>query len=340
MSESVERSLPRTQLVLHAAPFVRTGTTTGGLMRDVLLALVPAVAAAIYHFGSTALLTLLAATAGVVAAELMFNPRKPRAASLYDGSALLTGLLLGLTLPPGLPLWMAFVGGLVAVGIGKMAFGGLGQNLFNPALVGRAFLQAAFPTAMTTWTAPDGRLELRAEALSVPLLKGVDAVSAATPLAQMKFESLAAGTTELLTGSVAGSLGETSAAAILLGGLYLLARRAYDWRIPVSILGTVAAMSAIFWVIDPSAYPSPWFMLLSGGLLFGAIFMATDPVTSPTAPKATWLFGLGVGVIVVLVRLWGGLPEGVMYAILLMNAATPLLERYFQPTPFGRGRAP
>lgn len=339
MSESIQRSVPA-QLILHAAPFVRTGTTTGGLMRDVIIALVPTIAAAIYHFGTNAILEILAATAGVLAAEMMFNTKKPAAASLKDGSALLTGLLLGLILPPGLPLWMAFVGGLVGVGIGKMAFGGLGQNLFNPALVGRAFLQAAFPTAMTTWAAPDGSLAVRPESLSVPLLKGVDAVSTATPLAMMKFEQTAAATQDLLTGTVAGSLGETSAAAILLGGVYLLARRAFDWRIPVSILGTVIVFSGILWLIDPTAHATPWFMLLSGGLLFGAIFMATDPVTSPTAPKATWLFGLGVGVVVVLVRRWGGLPEGVMYAILLMNAATPLLERFYQPTPFGRGGRP
>jgi len=337
MSSPLHRAAegPRS-LILHAAPFVRTPVTTRGLMYDVLLALSLVLVAAVYHFGLSAITGVLVATLGALLAELLFTPLRPRLQCLSDGSGLLTGVLLGLTLPPGLPLWMAFVGGIVAIGIGKVAFGGLGQNLFNPALVGRAFLQAAFPTAMTSWVLPDGLMKMRPEALALPLLKSVDAVTTASPLARMKFEQLAAPTTDLMLGSVPGSLGETSALAIIIGGLYLLIRRGLDWRIPVSILGTVALLSGLFWLIDPSVYPSPGFMLLSGGLMFGAVFMATDPVCSPTAPLATWLFGVGVGVVVVLVRLWGGLPEGVMYGILLMNAATPLLERFFQPRPFGR----
>jgi electron transport complex protein RnfD len=327
-------------LILHASPFVRTPVTTGGLMRDVLIALVPVWGVAIYTFGLSAILEVLVASVGVVGAEVMFTQRRPRTASLKDGSALLTGLILGLTLPPGLPLWMALVGGLVAGGVGKMVFGGLGHNLFNPALVGRAFLQAAFPTAMTTWAAPDGAWSLRPESLAAPMLHGVDAVTAATPLARMKFEHAATPSLDLLLGQTPGSLGETSALVIGLAALYLIARRALDWRIPASILLTVALFSGALYLIDPAAHPTPWFMLMSGGLLFGAVFMATDPVTSPTAPKATWLFGLGIGVVVVLVRRWGGLPEGVMYAILLMNGAAPLLERFFQPRPFGRGGSP
>lgn len=339
MSESLQRpSLRGGALLLHAAPFVRTHVTTKGLMQDVLLALAPAIIAAVYHFGLSAMAELLMATIGAVTAEVLFNPVRPRTRSLGDGTAVLTGVILGLTLPPGLPLWMAFVGGLVSVGLGKIAFGGLGQNLFNPALVGRAFLQAAFPTAMTTWVAPDRLMALRPQSLSLPLVKGIDALTTASPLARMKFEHFAASSTDLLVGHVPGSLGETSALAILLGGLYLLLRRGFDWRIPASIFSTVFLLSGLFWLIDASAYPSPIFMLLSGGLMFGAIFMATDPVSSPTAPKATWLFGFGVGLVVVLVRLWGGLPEGVMYGILLMNGATPLLERFFQPKPFGRRR--
>ena len=327
-------------LVLHASPFVRTGATTGGLMRDVIFALLPVLGAAVWNFGLSALMEVAVATLGVVAAEVLFTTGRPRTRSLRDGSAILTGLLLGLTLPPGLPLWMAAVGGLVAGGVGKMVFGGLGHNLFNPALVGRAFLQAAFPTAMTTWAPPDGSWALRAEALSLPMLHGVDAVTAATPLAQMKFEHLATPSMDLLLGQTAGSLGETSALVIALAAVFLIARRALDWRIPVAILITVVVFSGVLHLIAPEVHPTPWFMLMSGGLLFGSVFMATDPVTSPTAPKATWLFGVGVGVIVVLVRRWGGLPEGVMYAILLMNGATPLLERFFQPRPFGRGGKP
>ncbi|MCB9652465.1 MAG: RnfABCDGE type electron transport complex subunit D [Deltaproteobacteria bacterium] len=324
-------------LILHASPFVRTPVTTGRIMRDVILALIPVLGAAIYNFGLSAIMEVMVATIGVVGAEVMFTTRRPRTASLGDGSALLTGIILGLTLPPGLPLWMALVGGLVAGGVGKMVFGGLGHNLFNPALVGRAFLQAAFPTAMTTWAPPDGSWAARPEALSVPMLHGVDAVTAATPLARMKFEHVAAPTLDLFTGQTPGSLGETSALIIALAAIYLIARRAMDWRIPASILLTVVVFSGALYLINPEVHPTPWFMLMSGGLLFGSVFMATDPVTSPTAPKATWLFGVGVGVVVVLVRRWGGLPEGVMYAILLMNGATPLLERFFQPRPFGRG---
>ncbi|HEX6203852.1 MAG TPA: RnfABCDGE type electron transport complex subunit D, partial [Thermoanaerobaculia bacterium] len=246
---------------------------------------------------------------------------------------------LGLTLPPSFPLWMAFLGGVVAIALGKLAWGGLGHNLFNPALVGRAFLQAAFPIAITTWVPPGGPLALYRGNFALPfLLPPPDAVTGASPLNLMKFEGLREASAGLALGGVPGSLGETSAVAILLGGLYLLARRAFDWRIPAGILATVAAASAALHLIDPGRYPTASFMLLSGGLLFGTVYMATDPVTSPIAPRGAWLFAIGVGLIVVLIRLWGGLPEGVMYAILIMNAATPLIERVTQPRAFGHLR--
>ena len=311
-------------------------------MRDIIYALVPVILAAIWFFGLSAILILLSATAGAMLTEWRLAPHSRRGESLSDGSALLTGLLLGLILPPGIPLWMAFLGGVTGIGLGKLVWGGLGHNLFNPALVGRAFLQAAVPTVLTTWAmhgGPSDFFSLHGANLAIPLLQGgVDAVSTATPLSLMKFDHQATPVALLLSGSTAGSLGETSAGLIILSGLWLGFRRMFDWRIPVSILLAVVLFSGIFFLIAPDKYPSPIFMLLSGGLMFGTVFMATDPVTSPLAPRAAWIFGGGIGVLVVLIRVWGGLPEGVMYAILLMNAATPLLDRAIQPRVFGRGR--
>jgi electron transport complex protein RnfD len=235
---------------------------------------------------------------------------------------------------------MAFVGGVAAIGLGKLIWGGLGHNLFNPALVGRAFLQAAFPTALTTWHTPGDPLSLRGATFALPFLQAgkVDGTTAATPLNLMREELTPS--IELLTGDVAGSVGETSAGVILVAGLYLLVRRALDYRIPAAMLLSVGLFSGVLHLAAPDRYPPPLFMLLAGSLLYGAVFMATDPVTTPLAPRGAWIFGLGVGVLVVLIRIWGSLPEGVMYAILLMNAATPLLDRVTQPRVFGRGRKP
>ena len=307
-------------------------------MYEVLITLVPIMIAAIYYFGLGAFAIMVTAILGCVVTEWVFDSSGSKGKSLRDGSALLTGILLALTLPPGFPLWMAFLGGVVAIGMGKMIWGGLGQNVFNPALVGRAFLQAAFPTAITTWSPPDGRyLALRGTNAAVPFYQGqnVDGISGATPLAQMKFEHTAANTMDLLLGSTGGSLGETAAILFILVGIYLIVRKIINWRIPVSILLTVTILSGIFWFIDPEIYPSPVFMILSGGLLLGTVYMATDLVTSPITPKGLWIYGFGIGALVVLIRLWGGLPEGVMYAILLMNASTPLINRFTKIKPYG-----
>lgn len=334
---------PTPRLVVQTSPFLRQGVTTPGLMGDVLLALLPVVGAAVWVFGLAALLVLAAATAGSVVTEWLVSRAAGRG-SLGDRTALLTGVILGLTLPPAFPLWMAFLGGVAGIGLGKLIWGGLGDNLFNPALVGRAFLQAAFPIAVTTWTPPGGLWGFSPRLFALPLMQAPepaavpDAVTTATPLNLMKFAHQATPVEDLFSGQIAGSLGETSALIILLAGVFLWARRAFDWRIPVSILLSVAAFSGVLWVVSPERYPSPVFMLLSGGLMFGAVFMATDPVTSPLAPRGAWLFGAGIGALVVLIRLWGGLPEGVMYAILLMNAATPLIERVTQPRVFGHGK--
>jgi len=320
------------RLVVQAAPFLRPQVSTPRIMGDVLIALAPATAAGLWFFGLSALLVVLASTAACVATDWALGGR----ARLADLSAVVTGVLVGLILPPSLPLWMAALCGFVAIALGKAAWGGLGQNLFNPALVGRAFLQAAFPIALTTWVPPQGLLALYRGNLALPFLHGpADAVTAATPLGQMKFLGAATPLAQLFWGNVSGSVGETSAAAILLGGLYLVARRACDWRLPVGMLAAAALLAEIVHQVQPAKYPGALFTLFSGGLLFGAVFMASDPVTSPIAPRGAWIFAAGAGILVVLIRFWGGLPEGVMYAILLMNSASPLIDRALQPRRFG-----
>lgn len=327
-------------LLLQPAPLLRAGLTTPAAMRDVWYALLPAVLAALWFFGLKAALLLAASIAGAVLTEWLFTPAERRARALGDNSAALTGLLLGLTLPPALPLWMAFIGAVVAIGLGKVVWGGLGHNLFNPALIGRAFLLATFPIAMTTWSAPAGDFfDVPASVLALPFTSPLyDAVSSATPLGLMKFQHQDTAFLHLLLGNTAGSLGETSGLLLLLGGLYLWLRRGLDWRIPLAILGTAAVFATLLYLVDPAKYPGPLFTVFSGGLLLGALFMATDPVTSPLTPAGTWVFGIGIGFLVVLIRVFGGFPEGVMYAILLMNAATPLIERVTQPRVFGRAK--
>jgi electron transport complex protein RnfD len=327
---------PRLELV--ASPHLKAPASTARIMWTVTASLAPVVAAATWYFGAGALLVIGASVAGAVAAERGLGARR----TLGDGSAALTGILLGLTLPAGLPLWMAFTGGVVGIGFGKVIFGGLGQNVFNPALLGRAFLQAAFPTAITTWPAVGaGSLAARGDLFALPFTSpsiGADAVTSATPLGLMKFEGQSTEVMRLLVGSTAGSLGETSAVLILAGGAYLAAKRYLEWRIPAAIFASVAALSIGLHALDPQRYPGPLFMLLSGGLVLGAIYMATDPVTSPVTNLGAWVFGAGIGVLVVVIRVWGGLPEGVMYAILLMNALVPLISRATQPRVFGTAR--
>ncbi len=334
---------PHPKLVIATGPFAHEGTTTTRIMVEVLGAAMAVVAAAWWYFGIAAVLVVAAAAAGAVATEWLFT-RDRSSSTLRDGSAALTGVLLGLTLPPGLPLWMAFTGGVAAIGLGKLLWGGLGSNVFNPALVGRAFLQAAFPTAMTTWSVPKGpaagavEMTVGPGTMALPLMQPkVDAVSSATPLGLSKFEGQITEIMPLLTGNTAGSLGETSALLLIICGVWLVARRLCDWRLPVSTLLSVGVISAVLHFIAPGTYPPPLFVLLSGGLLFAAVFMVTDPVTTPTTRKGAWIFGVGVGALIVLIRNHGGLPEGVMYAVLLMNACTPLIERRTQPKPFGAG---
>lgn len=331
----MSRTAPDPRLELVASPHLKAPDSTARIMWTVVATLMPVVAAAVWFFGLSALLVIASATLGAVLTERVFG----KGGSLADGSAAITGLLLGLTLPAGLPLWMAVLGGAFGIGFGKVLFGGLGQNVFNPALLGRAFLQAAFPGALTTWPVPGQAWgSLAGDTFAVPLLSpGVDAVTGATPLGLMKFEGVATPVADLLVGTTGGSLGETSAVLILLGGAYLAYKNYLNWRIPVSILAVVAILSSAMNAIDP-AFPDAPFMLLSGGLMLGAVYMATDMVTSPVSNAGAWLFGAGIGALVVLIRLWGGLPEGVMYAILLMNACVPFIDQATRPRVFGTGR--
>jgi electron transport complex protein RnfD len=328
------------QFVLATSPFVKRPVDTPAIMRHVIYSLVPALLASVYFFGISALLLIVVCIGGCMFTEWVFSGRGSlRGSSLGDGSAIVTAILLALTLPPGLPLWMAFVGSAAAIVLGKVLFGGLGHNIFNPSLVGRAFLQAAFPVALTTWN-PHGNLDsflsIRGDTLAIPFLESsVDAVTSATPLAQMKFESEPTAVLDLFVGSVSGSLGETSAILILLGGIYLTWRRFLNWRIPLGIFATVFVLASILHYASPDRFPDGIFHMFSGGLMLGAVFMATDPVTSPVTPRGCWIFAFGVGLLVIAIRQFGGLPEGVMYAILLMNAVTPLIDRYTQPRIYG-----
>jgi len=341
-----------TTLELRSAPLLHAPRTVEQMMRHVIYALLPLCAYAVFAFGLSAAALIAVVTASCLGTEQLCNRLAGRAGTLADGSAAITGILLALTLPPGFPLWMGAVAGIIAIGLGKAVFGGLGCNIFNPALVGRAFVQAAFPVAITTWHAPflHGRFtHFMPTSLTPPLMTPPDAplwygalpmdtVSGATPLALHKFEHVTTGSLDLFLGTTSGSLGETSAILILVCGAYLAIRRLLNWRIPVAVLASAFAVSATFALADSQRYPDPWFMLGSGGLMLGALFMATDPVGAPVTPRGAWLYGALIGAVTIVIRLFGGLPEGVMYAILLGNATTPLIEAVTQPRVYGATR--
>jgi len=299
-------------------------------MRRVIIALLPAFLAAVYFFRLRALaLSVVCILSGLATEAAFLWARKKPLSPLLDGSAIITGLLLAMTLPPSFPLSLAMIGAVVSIAVGKQAFGGLGYNIFNPALVGRAFLSAAFPVAMTTWLPP--------------VTLKVDILTFATPLGNLKFQdAVSQGTLaplqDLFWGNVGGCLGETSAIALLIGGVYLLLKRTIDWRIPIGTTLALVIFTGPFWLADPTRYASPLFHLLAGGFLLGAIYMATDMVTSPVTAKATWVYALGIGTVIGIIRLFGGYPEGVMYGILFMNTFVPLLNHYLRPRILGEGR--
>ncbi len=325
-------------LEIRSSPHIVSTHGVDTIMFNVVLALLPVTVFAVYAFGLAALLVLVVAVGSCLATEALLCRAAGRDSTLGDWSIAVTGLLYGLTLPPGLALWMVAVGGVVAVALGKALFGGLGANPFNPALVGRAFLQAAFPVSMTSWIpgfSADRFATLPPSTLTPPFSQATyDGITAATPLALWKFEGRVTEASELAFGFVSGSAGETSSVLILLGGAYLVARNMMNWRIPAAILATVAVVSGVLHGLDP-AYPSAPFMLVAGGLMLGAVFMATDMVGSPMTGRGCVVYGALIGLLVVAIRVWGGMPEGVMYAILLGNAATPHIDQHIRPTIYG-----
>ena len=309
-------------LILSSSPHFHGDYFMERAMREVIVALLPAAAAGIWFFGLHAFLLILLSVAGAVAAEALCVRIMGRPMT-KDGSAVITGLLLALCLPPSVPLWIAFLGGVFAIVIGKQVFGGLGQNVFNPALIGRALLLASFPVYMTAWA---------------PARGAVDAISSATPLALMKsgaFDQLPP-LLHMVTGQIGGCLGETSVIALLLGALVLLIRRHIDWRIPCVYLGTVLVLSLVNMLARGYEPVYPLYQLCSGGLLLGAFFMATDWVTSPITRRGRLIYGLGLGLLTCLIRFFGGLSEGVCYSILIMNILTPLIDRYSRGRIYGR----
>ncbi|MEA3488896.1 MAG: RnfABCDGE type electron transport complex subunit D [Candidatus Omnitrophota bacterium] len=307
------------KLTLNISPHIFSPIDTRYMMKSVIKALVPAVIASLWFYKLMALGVILASLAGCLITEYLLQRLRRRKVQLGDLSAVVTGLLLAMVLPPSIPLWMAFLGGVTAIGLGKELFGGLGHNIFNPALLARAFLMAAFPVALTTWTEP----------------VTLDTITTATPLGLAKFEHVITPYFQLFLGNVGGSLGETSALALLLGFGYLLWKNIIDYRIPVAYIGTVAVFAGVMRLVMPGQVMPPLFYLLAGGLLIGAVFMATDPATSPVTAKGRWTFGVGCGLITMVIRIWGGLPEGVMYSILCMNACTPLINGLTRPRRFG-----
>ncbi|NLW56650.1 MAG: RnfABCDGE type electron transport complex subunit D [Firmicutes bacterium] len=317
--------LLETEVVVSASPHIRQGVTTERIMWMVVISLLPAVFASITFFGGRALLIILCSVFSAVLTEAAVEILLKRPVTVKDGSAAVTGLLLALTLPPTVPLILPVLGAAFAIAIGKQIFGGLGFNPLNPALIGRAFLLASWPDLMTTWKWPAASLTW--------LESQADAVAGATVLGLIK-----EGTTvqlpflQMFLGNMSGSLGETSALALLVGGLFLLAYQIIDWRIPVGYLGTVILMALL-------VGENPLLQLLAGGLILGAFFMATDYVTTPVTPKGRLIFGIGCGLLTMLIRKYGGFPEGVGYSILLMNVATPLLDRWTIPKRFGEVKA-
>ncbi len=317
--------------ILKSSPHFRDKDSVSKIMYAVVISLIPAVAASIYFFRLKAVLIYVTCVATCLVTEAVFlKVRKKDVRSLWDGSAIITGLLLAMTLPPSLSLDLVIIGSVMAIALGKQVFGGLGYNVFNPALVGRAFLQIAFPVAMTTWV-PPATLQ-------------VNTATFATPLGNLKFlASITEGSLtplkDLFWGNVGGCLGETSAIALLLGALFLLFRKVIDWRIPAGIISALVVFTGLFWITSPDKYTHPLFHVLAGGFLIGAFFMATDMVTSPITPVGAWIYALGIGFLIGLIRLFGGFPEGVMFSILFMNTFVPLINRYTRPRILGKRRS-
>ena len=317
------------KLLVSPSPHIHTSVSTQSLMRDVVIAMLPAVLVSILFYGWSELLILAVSVISCVGLEYLISKfLLKRPATVGDLSAVVTGVLLALNVPPTCPWWVILIGAIFAIGVAKMTFGGLGQNMFNPAIAGRVFLLISFPTYMTDWTVPNG------------FIHATDAVSGATLLG-----AYAEGGIEAIQGvnylqtlfyNVGGSAGEISALALLVGFVYLLVRKVIRPHITLSIWGTVALLSLIFWLANPAKYPDPIFALLTGGVLLGSIFMATDYVTSPMSAKGGVIFGCGIGLLTILIRYFGAYPEGVSFAILIMNATVPLINKFCHQKKYGR----
>ncbi|MFA5849324.1 MAG: RnfABCDGE type electron transport complex subunit D [Bacteroidales bacterium] len=326
------------KLLVSPAPHLHGKESTRGLMRDVIIALSPSLLVSIYFFGFSAIKLALVGIISCVVVEYVIQRYVVKSSkTINDYSAALTGLLLALNLPPNSPWWLILIGSIVAIGVAKMTFGGLGQNLFNPALVGRVFLLVSFPAIMTDWTIPVSWFR-----------EGIDASSGATALSIVK-EGLAKGLNmdqifqtnnfsymEMLFSKIGGSVGEVSALALIAGFVYLLIRRVIKPHIPLSIIGSVIVITGIFWLVDPQQYADPIFSVLTGGILIGSIFMATDYVTSPMSTSGMVLYGVGIGFLTIMIRYFGSYPEGISFAILIMNACVPLINKFMLPKRFGK----
>ena len=317
------------RLLVSPAPHLHTKTSTMSLMRDVVIALLPTVIVSILFYGWREIMILAVSVISCVLLEYLitrFLLKRPNTTG--DWSAAVTGVLLALNLPATSPWWMVLIGAIVAIGVAKMTFGGLGQNLFNPALVGRVFLLISFPVAMTDWGPVQG------------FIGGADAATGATPLGLAKEGGIEAirnlDYLNMLYMNIGGSAGELSAIAIIIGFIYLLARKVIRPHITLSIWITVFVFSGIMWLVDPSAYTDPIFNLLTGGILLGSVFMATDYVTSPMSAKGGIIFGVGIGLITMLIRYFGSYPEGVSFAILIMNSTVPLINKFCKSKKYGR----
>lgn len=306
----------KSNLIVTVSPHVSSGESIAKVMWAVVIALFPAIAVSYIFFGLAAINIILISVITAVVLEAAVQRLRHKPVTVLDGSAVITGILLAFNLPPTVPFWIPILGTAAAILVAKHTYGGLGNNIFNPALVGRAFLLAAYPVHMTSWMPPLG--------------SNVDVSTYATPLAILKEKAGIGlpGYINMFTGNIGGCIGETSAVLLILGGLYMLKRKVITWHIPVSYIATTALLAFLFG-------NDPLFHLLSGGLMLGAVFMATDMVTSPVTPKGRIIFGIGCGIMTVIIRLFGKYPEGVSYSILFMNAVTPLIDRYTGPKRFG-----
>ena len=334
-------------LTMSLSPHIHNGDSVEKNMYGVLIALIPAFICSVIFFGWGAIIVTAVSVAACLIFEYLIQKYLLRQnPTIWDGSAIITGVLLAFNLPVSIPLWIVAIGALVAIGVGKMSFGGLGNNIFNPALVGRVFLLISFPVQMTTWPTPQGFATTDAVTGATPLAivkaalasNGTEAASGATAQGpQSVSEILAAhGITvpDMLYGNMGGSLGEVAAIALLIGFAYMLLRKIITWHIPVAIFATVIVFTGILHLANPEQFAGPLFHLFTGGLMLGAIFMATDYVTSPMTHKGMWIYGIGIGVLTVLIRVFGSYPEGMSFAILIMNGLTPFINRCCKPQKF------